>query len=621
MLDYKTPAMPEGVDLHAQLDLTRGAQTAEVDTAWQELNPLRKGRMAHFAWKLLRDTHYAQLFGETGSVQAVYDAGFFVDRLDGSQVDLLVPNRHELTTPYHKLTRGAETADGDGPPVVLVTTGGFSPVHYGHLSMMETAKSALERTGRVVAGGYISPSHDHYVNEKYDGEAKLGTEHRVHLARLATDESDWLMVDPWESAYLPTDINFTDVIRRLKTYLGQFAGFDEPPEVFYVAGADNAGFTDVLKFMDGGVCVSRGPQFNELPAVFQQPEVDGNPNLLFVPSEDPESEFSSSKVRSWKPQLMPADASKAYFGWRMNTMNEDGDVPQPRRHYIVRDDGEWSLQQYFPEGLDESAATGLAAFKTGVTAAIKKAFEEVELPDEAREVDVHYFSLDEQQQLVDALVASRPTLNIDACTNGGNAGINFSRLFEACDGQLRPYDLVSRPGFPGLEEQVAGIAPGDYLFLDDDIATGSTLNHLIALLPEEVRVNAIRTLFNESRRLHPEANTHEVRDMVDLKDFILGAYVSGLVVTAPDREDIARAPYMLPFVSGFSRANIPLSTAKSFSVACWGLNRDLFNSFDHEIVLADATPEFQTLMTQLGFDSSAKLADIAAYYEGLLSRT
>lgn len=617
---FKQPRLPDEIVMAGTIGAPEAADTAAIDAAWEALDPIeQESPVNYFVWKLMRDPAYRQLFSDTGSLRTVYDAGFYTDRLTSDKLDSLEVDQAALVTPYDKLLKNLEAAqESDRPPVVLLTTGGFSPIHYGHLSMMETAKQALEDAGRTVVGGYFSPSHDDYVGQKYGGEAKLSAQHRIRLAQEATEGSDWLMVDPWESAYVPTDINFTDVTRHLKAYLQEFVGQDF--DVMYVSGADNADFIKVLQYMDGGVCVSRSSQFNEVPAAFLDPKIADNPDLLFVSSDDPKSEFSSSKVRQWKPLLMPRGPSETYFGWRMNTMNEDGDVRPPFRHYIVRDDAEWSLQQYYPEGLSESAQKALANFKTGIAAAITRAFEEVEVPDVPRDVGVHYFPLDEQRAFAQSLAASRPTLNLDACTNDGPNGINFSRLFQIADGQIKPTDLISRPGFPSVQEQIADIEPGEYLFLDDDIATGSTLNHLMGILPEEIRVTGIRTLFNESRRLHQEYNTHEVSDIVDLRDFILGAFISGLVVTSPNGKDIARAPYMLPFVSGYGRASIPLSSLKKFSKECWDLNHEFFASTGDDLKLQQSSPEFQNLMTQLGFAKSTRIAEIADYYSQLLSQ-
>ena len=44
--------------------------------------------------------------------------------------------------------------------IILVTTGGFSPIHEGHLHTLNIAKKELEKKGYHIAGGYLSPSHE-----------------------------------------------------------------------------------------------------------------------------------------------------------------------------------------------------------------------------------------------------------------------------------------------------------------------------------------------------------------------------------------------------------------------------------------------------------------------------
>lgn len=619
---YKLPNMPADFDAWAELGVMRGASTAEVDNKWSKLTPDERNVNKRLAWKVLRDPAYAQVLQSRGNIPAVYDAGFFVDRLKADQTDTLHGSPHNLTTPFQAIAENMKDFDySKGRPVVLVTTGGFSPIHWGHISMMETAKHVLEERGLQVVGGYISPSHDDYVGQKYNGAAKMSARHRIHLAHLAVEQPeyrDWLMVDPWESQYVPTDVNFTDVIRHLKSYLEQFVdprGFD----VMYVSGADNAGFIDVLRYLDGGVIVSRGANYNELPEIFERPEIASDPRLIFVRSEDPASEFSSSSVRKWRPQQMPADASKEYTAWRVAMMREDIHVGHPQRSYMIRDDGAWAMHQYFPDGPSYEVMRHIERFKAGLSAAIHDAFDNVEEPDVPRQVNVHYLPLGEQQDFADMLAAERRVLNLDVCTNQSN-GINFSRLFHVADSQRSPNDLVSRPGFDDVETQIAGIESGEYLLIDDDIASGATVNHLMGLLPERIQVTGIQTLFNHSCGLHRELINHELSDMVDLRDFIIGSFSAGLVVLGPDNTTHTRAPYMLPFVSTHSRATIPLSSMQRFSQECWRLNAELFEGLGDTLTLESASDEFQSLMTQLGFTADTKLSTIARHYENFFQR-
>ena len=620
---YKLPNMPADFDAWRELGVPHGASVAEVDAAWSKTPTNERNINNHFAWKVLRDPAYAALLEERRNIPAIYEAGFFVDKIPLEQVDTLTGNRRDFTTPIFKVAENMKDFDySKGRPVVLLSTGGFSPIHWGHMSMMKTAKQALEAQGRSVVGAYLSPSHDDYVSQKHNGSAKLTARHRIHIAHLSAEEEEykkWLMVDPFEAEYLPTDVNFTDIIRHLKSDLEEYVdsrGFD----VFYVSGADNAGFIDVLKYLDGGVIVSRGTNFDVIPEIFTRPEIVENPSLLFVNSGAETSEFSSSSVRRWKPQLMPADVSNIYTKWRVSMMRTDNDIAPPQRSYMVRDDGAWAMHQFFPDGPDYKTVEALNAFKSGLSAAIKAAYLEVEEPDLPRHINVHYLDLGEQAAYAKKLSNEQNILNLDVCTNG-NDGINFSRLFPVADGQIRPLDLIARPGFEDIETQIAKIEPGEYVLVDDDIASGSTVNHLMGMLPEDVKVTSFQTLFNHSCRLHSDLVINEMSDMVDLRDFIIGAYSAGLVVQGIDANSVARVPYMLPFVSLNSRAQIPLSSMRKFSERCWTLNAEFFEAIGDELTLGSAADEFKTIMLQLGFDETTKMSEIARHYERTLQRT
>ncbi|XP_034027437.1 nicotinamide/nicotinic acid mononucleotide adenylyltransferase 1-like [Thalassophryne amazonica] len=79
--------------------------------------------------------------------------------------------------------------------VVLLACGSFNPITNMHLRMFELARDHLEDTGlyRIVKG-VISP-----VNDAYKKKGLIEASHRVEMARLATENSEWITVDPWES--------------------------------------------------------------------------------------------------------------------------------------------------------------------------------------------------------------------------------------------------------------------------------------------------------------------------------------------------------------------------------------------------------------------------------------
>nr|XP_046254117.1 nicotinamide/nicotinic acid mononucleotide adenylyltransferase 1-like [Scatophagus argus] len=79
--------------------------------------------------------------------------------------------------------------------VVLLACGSFNPVTNMHLRMFELARDHLEDTGQYrVVKGIISP-----VGDAYRKKGLIEACHRLEMARLATENSDWIIVDSWES--------------------------------------------------------------------------------------------------------------------------------------------------------------------------------------------------------------------------------------------------------------------------------------------------------------------------------------------------------------------------------------------------------------------------------------
>ncbi|XP_030279837.1 nicotinamide/nicotinic acid mononucleotide adenylyltransferase 1 [Sparus aurata] len=79
--------------------------------------------------------------------------------------------------------------------VVLLCCGSFNPITNMHLRMFELARDHLEETGQYrVVRGIISP-----VGDAYKKKGLIEACHRLEMARLATEYSDWITVDSWES--------------------------------------------------------------------------------------------------------------------------------------------------------------------------------------------------------------------------------------------------------------------------------------------------------------------------------------------------------------------------------------------------------------------------------------
>ncbi|KAI3357351.1 hypothetical protein L3Q82_015784 [Scortum barcoo] len=93
--------------------------------------------------------------------------------------------------------------------VVLLACGSFNPITNMHLRMFELARDHLQDTGQYkVVKGIISP-----VGDGYKKKGLIEACHRVEMARLATEDSGWITVDPWESLQ-PEWVETAKVVRH-----------------------------------------------------------------------------------------------------------------------------------------------------------------------------------------------------------------------------------------------------------------------------------------------------------------------------------------------------------------------------------------------------------------------
>ena len=98
----------------------------------------------------------------------------------------------EYIFPSDKLQR---LEDESRTPLVLISCGSFSPITYLHLRMFEMCKDWVkENTNFEVVAGYLSP-----VADAYQKQGLTRAEHRIEMCSLASAESGWIMVDPWEA--------------------------------------------------------------------------------------------------------------------------------------------------------------------------------------------------------------------------------------------------------------------------------------------------------------------------------------------------------------------------------------------------------------------------------------
>lgn len=495
-----------------------------------------------YAWKALSDPYYAALYRKTRSTRALFDAGFFDDGLDHLVSNSKVADTTFFTTSVDKL-RGKDLT---GRPLVLLTTGGMAPIHNGHIAMMEEARRQAEAQGWNVIGGYFAPGHDSYVGQKYNGTAAIPAAHRCAMVELAVKDSDWLELDPWAARYLPCEVNFTDIIRRMETYLID-ALQSLNIEVAYVCGSDNAGFK--------AVC----------------------PERVFVVER---SAISSKLAREGNHDHLNPEVRDYLLSWQEpNT----GTLP-----YLIRneeDDAIHNWASFFggPENMTKRRIQLQSAVRLGIAQLFK---------NQGHEHKVHLLPVSKQREAAAKIINGRETITLDPFFPSLYE-ISSTRYFPLCGDQFKPLYRGARFGWRPLDEQGRLIPEGKYVLVEDDTVTGGTIASALSHLPKNVEIEETIILSDFA-----DYAGVEYYDVVDLRDFIVGSYCGGLSVVLPTGAE-ARAPYALPYVSLRSRAKIPATAEMEISRVIWQANLRFFSGT--EIKVSNTDPGFQALMYAAGY--------------------
>ncbi|MEQ2561421.1 hypothetical protein, partial [Sutterella wadsworthensis] len=172
--------------------------------------------------KIQRDYYYNKLYNKTNDLKLCIEAGYFEDNLNEIPYDL-----NCLTTPFSHL----KNIDDSKENIVLLTTGAFSPIHLGHISMMNSAEKNLIEKGYNVLGCYFSPCNYKYLNKK--GNIRLSDNDRLNYLNKELSSTNYKL-DLWEALHLTDTVNFTAVIDRLEQYLKKHVS--KKIKVIYVYG-------------------------------------------------------------------------------------------------------------------------------------------------------------------------------------------------------------------------------------------------------------------------------------------------------------------------------------------------------------------------------------------------
>ncbi|XP_073347798.1 nicotinamide/nicotinic acid mononucleotide adenylyltransferase 3 [Pagrus major] len=203
-------------------------------------------------------------------------------------------------------------------PLVLLACGSFNPITNQHMRLFELARDHMHSTGQYqVVGGIVSP-----VSDGYGKQGLVLAKHRIAMAKLALQSSNWVRVDEWESQ----QPDWTETVLTMRYHYGRILKEYEQstgshidsnrnttplssprPQLKLLCGAD---FLDTFKIPDlwlddhveevagrfGLVCVSRGGLQPER-AVHDSDTLSRHHPNIFLVREWVRNETSATEVR------------------------------------------------------------------------------------------------------------------------------------------------------------------------------------------------------------------------------------------------------------------------------------------------------------------------------------
>lgn len=157
----------------------------------------------------------------------------------------------------------------------------------------------------------------------------------------------------------------------------------------------------------------------------------------------------------------------------------------------------------------------------------------------------------EQQENISKNKFFLPTISLDKRTTG-DYKLEVSRLFHSYwlteDEQVTPIDVVARPDSSPLSSQLSAIPQGEYVLVDDDSASGFTLERVTRLLAQ--RGVTVKEVYLLSQH---QAQGYE--DIIDASDFIAPEANDGGLVVLVDGKQV-RQSYLSEHVNLATRATL-----------------------------------------------------------------
>lgn len=540
--------------------------------------------------KALSDPFYAGLYELCPSFDALEDAGFFDDGGGICEKGAQHADENWLMTPLYKIQSrlaacSDEAIEQAGSLVVLFTTGGFCPVHDGHLRMMELAKTELEGRGDLVLGGYFCPDHDFYLAKKCP-ERAISALDRLRRCEIAVRDSNWLMVDPWAALGAERALNFTEILMRLERYLSSHVRTHRKIEVCFVLGGDNARLTKTFLRRGRCVCVRRPGYDYQFEKFRSDPLVAENKQIVFV---------SGSSLRLSSSELIGENRSCVGLDRSFGISTEPV--------YLIRDEGDWVLEPWLSGRVKSELVAAWSRFKEDLRKLIAWSHLDCDYP-----VHVQFEVLELEKQLLQAKVLTdgESVISLDPLI-AGNCNLAVSRHF-AMASALGAAAIAQRPGHPELAHQLSSIPPGRYVLFDDDIDSGFTIGQVRALLPAAVKISRLCALSHRE-----DFANRNLLDILDCRDFLAGSREGGLVLAAPDGS-LVRSPYALPYVWTSARVSTPVSKDLVMAREIWRLNLQFFEAISSPLRLSDMDGSFRSLMHYLHFTDDTAMTEICLWH-------
>lgn len=194
--------------------------------------------------KILKSKWWKPVF-DRGGLELCQKAGWFDDGLNDwtPQNSVQTP----IPIPLLKDLKLGKTA-------VILMTGGFCPLHHGHITAMNLAEHRLINLGFQNVICYFSPGHQDYIIYKKGKEALSESDRFMIIEKRIKQNQNWFLSQ--YEALQKCSLNYTEVLEWHQWYWKQ-NGLDA--EWFFLAGADNSSFHQVFKDTNVGFIVANRP--------------------------------------------------------------------------------------------------------------------------------------------------------------------------------------------------------------------------------------------------------------------------------------------------------------------------------------------------------------------------